>query len=174
MSRSGSNFTGTGENLGIFNVHPHRKPDSEDVEKPVDVSVKVGGLSVDAYDDKSSDASVSLTLMYHWRDPRLAQWPEGAELPEDLWCPEVSMFGELSDADRAKIDGSKRGASVSFTPTGRETGDLTFMLRITALTVSCKGYTDIRSFPLDSHAPGRAIAGPDYRGQRQVRTHRPD
>jgi hypothetical protein len=167
MSRSGSNFTGTGENLGIFNVHPHRKPDSEDVEKPVDVSVKVGGLSVDAYDDKSSDASVSLTLMYHWRDPRLAQWPEGAELPEDLWCPEVSMFGELSDADRAKIDGSKRGASVSFTPTGRETGDLTFMLRITALTVSCKGYTDIRSFPLDSHAIlvglslGQTIAGSD-------------
>ena len=77
MSRSGSNFTGTGENLGIFNVHPHRKPDSEDVEKPVDVSVKVGGLSVDAYDDKSSDASVSLTLMYHWRDPRLAQWEKG-------------------------------------------------------------------------------------------------
>ena len=97
MSFGGSQMTSGAENLGIYNGHPHAKPDSEEVSRPVDVRISVHNVDAAEFDDKFADATVDVRVWYTWTDPRLADWPSGSELPPDLWVPEFMMQGLLPD-----------------------------------------------------------------------------
>jgi hypothetical protein len=93
-------------NLGIYNDHPHKMPDSEDVAQPVLVRVVVSGFRPLAYDDKEAKATHNYAVRYQWEDPRLAGWSEDAEFPADLWVPPLAVWGRSSDGDREKMKGN--------------------------------------------------------------------
>lgn len=144
--------TMSGENLGIYNRHPHAKPDSEEVTRPVDVRISIHYIDVAEYDDKYADATVDIRVWYCWTDPRLADWPRGSELPLDLWVPEFSMQGFMPDKLQAALDsGPRMGGSLGFTKGGEKTGSLGLMLVLQKVSISCKTSADIQHFPLDTH-----------------------
>ena len=166
MSFGGSQMTSGAENLGIYNGHPHAKPDSEEVSRPVDVRISVHGIDAAEFDDKFADATVDVRVWYLWTDPRLADWPSGSELPPDLWVPEFMMQGLLPDKVQAALDsGPRMGGSLGFTKGGEKTGALGLMLVLQKVVVSCKASADIRHFPLDTHkvhvffSAGKSING---------------
>ena len=97
-------------NLGIYNEHPHKMPDSEDVAQPVLVRVVVSGFRPVAYDDKEATASHNYTVRYGWEDPRLGGWGEDAGFPADLWrgAAARALGPLLRPSDREKMKGGWR------------------------------------------------------------------
>ena len=56
--------------MGIFNVHPHMCPDSEDVTQPVAVRIFVANFKPMAYDDKDARATHNYAVIFKWTQPR--------------------------------------------------------------------------------------------------------
>lgn len=138
--------------LGIFNVHPHKCPDAEDVTHPVAVRIFVTNFKPLAYDDKEARGTHNYSVIYKWTDPRLAQWPEGADFPADLWVPPLVAWGKSSDADREKMKGSwKQQGTLGFEgQEGRETGKLVLYRYFMGESVDCRSSTDLQNFPFDT------------------------
>eukprot|EP01051_Picozoa_sp_SAG22_P000815 SAG22_NODE_26_length_29806_cov_19.885381_17_plen_277_part_00 len=158
------------EGLGIFNVHPHRQPDSEAVSRPVDVRIAFLSISVTDYDDRGCTATVSYKFVQSWRDPRLAGWPDGAEFPDDLWVPPLFCFGRNTEEDTARLEAGtwRARGSVGFVPGGRATGEVMLDNPITDEVVPCKYSADLRQFPLDSHDIILCVSTPPQGGSALV------
>ena len=56
--------------LGIFNAHPYKCPDSEDVTQPVAVRIAVGNFKPTAYDDREARGTHNYDVTVQWTDPR--------------------------------------------------------------------------------------------------------
>jgi hypothetical protein len=112
---------------------------------PVDVKLNVSAYmsTVSAYDDSSCEATCNLTVMYEWIDPRLAGF-EGHDLPEDVWIPELQIYGQLNAAEHGY--GGERG-SLSFKD--RVSGTLYWMKVTRNIGYSCRKTHDISDFPFD-------------------------
>lgn len=139
--------------LGIFNAHPYKCPDSEDVTQPVAVRIAVGNFKPTAYDDREARGTHNYDVTVQWTDPRLAQWPQGAEFPADLWVPPFCVWGTSSDRDREKMKGGwKEQGSLGFEgDEGRASGRLVMYRSFMGETVDCRSSADLREFPFDSH-----------------------
>jgi hypothetical protein len=138
--------------LGIYCAHPHKCPDSEEVTHPVTVRINVGHFKPTKYDDKEARAEHNYQVLYRWTDPRLADWPETAELPADLWVPPLAVWGNSSDSDREKMKGGwKQQGTLGLTATGKKRGELVMFRDFRYETVDCRSSADLHRFPFDSH-----------------------
>jgi len=117
----------------------------------------------------------------NWTDPRLADWPEGADFPADLWVPPLGVWGQSvrvlvvqlllllrrllllllltrapvssqTPSDRDKMNGGwKAQGSLGFIKGGRATGEMTMWRTFKDESTDCKPSSDLRLFPMDSH-----------------------
>jgi hypothetical protein len=105
--------------------------------QPIWVDCRFNLWKVGAVDTVAGTAFVSIQVMCYWTDPRLASWPERAELPARLWGPKLRLgnaLGDLQEADKG------------FELTGPATGR---MKRAYLFTGTVDNPMDLRSFPFD-------------------------
>ena len=80
---------------GAFWMQPPTNPTSDG--QPFWVDFRFGLSKVSAVDTVAGTAFIDIYVMFYWSDPRLASWPEGAELPPRLWGPKLRLKNALGD-----------------------------------------------------------------------------
>jgi hypothetical protein len=66
MSNRSGLGSSAGENLGIYNRHPHAAMDSEEATRPVDVAVALADIVICDYDDKLAHATFDVRAWFFW------------------------------------------------------------------------------------------------------------
>ena len=115
---------------------------------------------VEQYDDSRCEATTNLMVVYEWEDPRLIDFPEGQQLPDNIWQPEFHVYGQVNNAEHGY-----GGAAGSLSLKDRAKGTLLWMVQNKGVVFNCKKTHDITEFPFDSQivliffSCGKTVAG---------------